>query len=104
VRPGVRIQGAAFVRSKVHHLVYAASLDTAAHLRERLGAIGNLASDGRPILGLDSRHLLEITLESGADACLVPAHVWWRRCSVPALTPRPPLPAAHPDPRERGSR
>jgi DNA helicase-2/ATP-dependent DNA helicase PcrA len=61
---------------KVHHLIYAANLDTAARLREKLGGIGNLASDGRPILGLDSRHLLEITLESGADAYLVPAHVW----------------------------
>jgi DNA helicase-2/ATP-dependent DNA helicase PcrA len=61
---------------KVHHLLYAATLDTAARLREKLGAIGNLASDGRPILGLDSRHLLEITLASGPDAYLVPAHVW----------------------------
>ncbi len=61
---------------KVHHLIYAASFDTAARLREKLGKIGNLGSDGRPILGLDSRHLLEITLESGPDAYLVPAHVW----------------------------
>jgi uncharacterized protein (TIGR00375 family) len=61
---------------KVHHLLYAASLETAARIRERLGAIGNISSDGRPILGLDSRHLLEITLESGPDAYLVPAHVW----------------------------
>src|SRR5918992_1231232 len=38
--------------------------------------LGNLASDGRPILGLDSRDLLEITLESGEGAYLVPAHVW----------------------------
>jgi uncharacterized protein (TIGR00375 family) len=61
---------------KIHHLLYAASLATAARMREKLGAIGNLASDGRPILGLDSRHLLEITLESGPDAYLIPAHVW----------------------------
>jgi DNA helicase II / ATP-dependent DNA helicase PcrA len=61
---------------KVHHLLYAAALETAARMREKLGAIGNLASDGRPILGLDSRHLLEITLESGPDAYLIPAHVW----------------------------
>jgi len=61
---------------KVHHLLYAAELKTAARMREKLGAIGNLASDGRPILGLDSRHLLEITLESGPDAYLIPAHVW----------------------------
>lgn len=61
---------------KVHHLIYASNFDTAARLREKLGKIGNLNSDGRPILGLDSRHLLEITLDSGPDAYLVPAHVW----------------------------
>jgi DNA helicase-2/ATP-dependent DNA helicase PcrA len=61
---------------KVHHLLYASNLDTAGRIRERLGAIGNIAADGRPILGLDSRHLLEITLSSGADAYLIPAHVW----------------------------
>ncbi len=61
---------------KVHHLIYASNLETAGRFREKLGTIGNLAADGRPILGLDSRHLLEITLESGPDAYLIPAHVW----------------------------
>ncbi len=61
---------------KIHHLIYAAHFETAGKFRERLGAIGNIASDGRPILGLDSRHLLEIALESGPDAYLIPAHVW----------------------------
>ena len=61
---------------KIHHLVYAANLETAGRFRDALGKIGNIKSDGRPILGLDSRHLLEITLESGDDAYLVPAHVW----------------------------
>jgi DNA helicase-2/ATP-dependent DNA helicase PcrA len=61
---------------KVHHLIYAAELATAGRFREALGRIGNIASDGRPILGLDSRHLLEITLESGPDAYLIPAHIW----------------------------
>lgn len=61
---------------KVHHLIYSSNLDTAQKFRERLARIGNIASDGRPILGLDSRDLLEITLESGPDAYLVPAHVW----------------------------
>ena len=41
-----------------------------------LARIGNIASDGRPILGLDSRHLLEIALESAPGAYLVPAHIW----------------------------
>jgi DNA helicase II / ATP-dependent DNA helicase PcrA len=44
---------------KIHHLVYAPDFESAARMRQRLAAIGNLASDGRPILGLDSRHLLK---------------------------------------------
>ncbi|WP_028926580.1 UvrD-helicase domain-containing protein [Pseudonocardia acaciae] len=61
---------------KVHHLIYMPDFDAAAEFNRRLGRIGNLGSDGRPILGLDSRDLLEITLESGAGSYLVPAHVW----------------------------
>jgi DNA helicase-2/ATP-dependent DNA helicase PcrA len=61
---------------KVHHLIYVPDFDAAAEFNRRLGRIGNLGSDGRPILGLDSRDLLEITLESGEGSYLVPAHVW----------------------------
>lgn len=61
---------------KVHHLVYMPDLDTADRFRKRLGTVGNLASDGRPIMGLDSRNLLEMVLESGPGAYLVPAHIW----------------------------
>jgi uncharacterized protein (TIGR00375 family) len=61
---------------KVHHLVYMPDLDAAARFNQRLGKVGNITADGRPILGLDSRDLLEITLESGPGAYLVPAHAW----------------------------
>ena len=63
---------------KVHHVIYAPDFDTADRFTEALSRVGNLASDGRPILGLDSRDLLEMVLESGgpAGAFLVPAHVW----------------------------
>ena len=61
---------------KIHHLIYAPDLATVEAFNHRLGKIGNLASDGRPILGLDSRHLLEIALESGPGGYLVPAHIW----------------------------
>jgi DNA helicase-2/ATP-dependent DNA helicase PcrA len=47
---------------KVHHLIYAPTLEAADRITASLSKIGNLASDGRPILGLDSRDLLEITL------------------------------------------
>lgn len=61
---------------KIHHLIYAPDFETADRISDRLGRIGNISSDGRPILGLDSRDLLEITLESSPDAYLVPAHIW----------------------------
>ncbi|TNC26574.1 UvrD-helicase domain-containing protein [Amycolatopsis alkalitolerans] len=61
---------------KVHHLIYVPDFEAAEKVNQSLGRIGNLGSDGRPILGLDSRDLLEITLESGDGSYLVPAHVW----------------------------
>ena len=61
---------------KVHHLIYLPDFAAAARFNTALGRIGNLTADGRPILGLDSRDLLEITLESSPDGYLVPAHIW----------------------------
>jgi len=61
---------------KVHHLVFAPSFAAAARLNVRLGRIGNVRSDGRPILGLDSRELLAIVREASPEAYLVPAHAW----------------------------
>ncbi len=61
---------------KNHNVVTAPDFDTAKRINARLAEIGNLASDGRPILGLPSRDLLEIVLETSEDAHLVPAHVW----------------------------
>lgn len=61
---------------KVHHLLFAPDFQAVDRLVASLAKIGNLASDGRPILGLDSRHLLEITLASGPHSFLIPAHVW----------------------------
>lgn len=61
---------------KVHHVVYAPDFASVDRLAASLGRIGNIASDGRPILGLDSRDLLEVVLESGPHAHLVPAHIW----------------------------
>lgn len=61
---------------KIHHLVLMPSFDGVARLNRRLERIGNVASDGRPILGLDSRNLLETVLEADERAFLIPAHVW----------------------------
>jgi DNA helicase-2/ATP-dependent DNA helicase PcrA len=61
---------------KVHNVVYVPDFPTAEKLAAKLEDIGNIRSDGRPILGLDSRDLLDIVLSCNPDSFLIPAHVW----------------------------
>ncbi|MFI6509506.1 endonuclease Q family protein [Streptosporangium sp. NPDC050855] len=61
---------------KIHHLIYMPGFDEAAAFNRELERVGDLAADGRPVLAMDSRDLLELTLGSGDGAYLVPAHVW----------------------------
>ena len=61
---------------KVHNILFAPDLGSVKRINATLAGIGNLESDGRPILGLDSRNLLEILLENAPDGFLVPAHIW----------------------------
>ncbi|RLC49012.1 MAG: DNA helicase UvrD [Candidatus Cloacimonadota bacterium] len=61
---------------KVHNLIFVPDFTIAEKIQKALAKIGNITSDGRPILGLDSKNLLEIVLESSDDAFLIPAHIW----------------------------
>lgn len=61
---------------KVHNLILLPGLEGADRLSARLEGVGNLAADGRPILKLDSRDLLEMTLDACPEALLIPAHIW----------------------------
>ncbi len=61
---------------KVHNLIWAPSMQAAQKIQTKLGAIGNINSDGRPILGLDSYDLLKITLDADPKNIFVPAHIW----------------------------
>lgn len=61
---------------KNHNLIFHSSLKTAKEFNKKLEKIGNIKSDGRPILGLDSRNLLEILLETSEESFMIPAHIW----------------------------
>ena len=61
---------------KVHSLLILPGLEAAESLARRLELIGNIHSDGRPILGIPCRDLLEIMLETAPEAVYVPAHIW----------------------------
>ena len=67
---------------KVHALVFVPDFASALRLNSALAKIGNIRSDGRPILGLDARKLLEIVLDVSPTAMLVPAHAWTPHFSV----------------------
>ena len=61
---------------KVHHVVVLPDFRAAALFNTKLERIGNIRSDGRPILGLDSRDLFSILLEADERSLLIPAHIW----------------------------
>ncbi|MDR1127048.1 MAG: UvrD-helicase domain-containing protein [Treponema sp.] len=62
---------------KVHHVVVLPTLEAAARFQARIeGAGGNIRSDGRPILGMDSRTLFALLLEADERSLLIPAHIW----------------------------
>ncbi|CAB1078200.1 Endonuclease Q, cleaves 5' to damaged DNA bases / ATP-dependent DNA helicase UvrD/PcrA-like protein [Olavius algarvensis Delta 1 endosymbiont] len=61
---------------KNHNLVLMPDLAAVEKFNVKLDNIGNIKSDGRPILGLDARNLLEIVLETTAQGYLIPAHIW----------------------------
>ncbi|MGE5893509.1 MAG: endonuclease Q family protein [bacterium] len=67
---------------KVHCLVFAPDGSVAGNINTALSKIGNLSSDGRPILGLDAKELLKIVLDSSPDVILIPAHAWTPHFSV----------------------
>lgn len=61
---------------KIHHLILMPDFESVDRFNKSLDRIGNITSDGRPILGLDSKILLEMMLEASDRAFLIPAHVW----------------------------
>jgi uncharacterized protein (TIGR00375 family) len=61
---------------KVHHLVLLPDFAAAAAFQAKLERVGSITSDGRPILGIDSRDLFELLLEADERSILVPAHIW----------------------------
>lgn len=67
---------------KVHNVILLPSLEAADAMAQRLEKIGNIHSDGRPILGLDSHDLLEMMLDVCPEGILIPAHIWTPHFSI----------------------
>ncbi len=61
---------------KIHSLIFTPSIESVEKINKELSKIGNLKSDGRPILGLDTKELLKIILKVDKRSVLIPAHAW----------------------------
>ncbi|MDO8621088.1 MAG: endonuclease Q family protein [Candidatus Levybacteria bacterium] len=62
---------------RIHNLLFSPNIETAEKINKKLLGLGcNLSSDGRPIIGLSSRHLLELVLEIDERIMLIPCHIW----------------------------
>ncbi len=61
---------------KNHHILFAPDIETVSRFNAKLDNIGNIKSDGKPILGLDAKLLLKILLDTSFDSFLIPAHIW----------------------------
>jgi uncharacterized protein (TIGR00375 family) len=61
---------------KIHIIIFAPSFEVVEKINVQLGWIGNLKSDGRPILGLDAKELAKIVLGTSENCLIIPAHAW----------------------------
>lgn len=61
---------------RTHSIILAPSFEVVEKISKALGKVGNVMSDGRPILGIDVKDLLKIVLDASPDCMLIPAHIW----------------------------
>jgi len=61
---------------RIHNLIFAPSFKTVDKINEALGRRGNLASDGRPILGVDASELARIVFDIDENCMVIPGHIW----------------------------
>lgn len=62
---------------RIHNLVFSPSLAVCEKIINELQKRGcNLSSDGRPIIGISAKNLLEIVLTIDQNALFIPCHAW----------------------------
>ncbi len=65
------------VTRRVHLLILAPSIEAVAKFNQVLTDKGvNIRSDGRPIMGLSAKNILQILLDIDPGFVLIPAHIW----------------------------
>jgi len=61
---------------RIHNLIFSPSFKTTDKINETLARYGNLASDGRPILGMDAAEIARIVFDIDENCMVIPGHIW----------------------------
>jgi uncharacterized protein (TIGR00375 family) len=61
---------------KVHILLLAPDFEAVEKINGRLSGLGNLRSDGRPILGMDAKQFVRIVADLCPRCVVIPSHIW----------------------------
>ena len=61
---------------RIHTLIFAPSFEVVEAIRSKLGNLGKLSSDGRPIFGFAAKELVKMILDISPDCLIIPAHAW----------------------------
>ncbi|HLD30245.1 MAG TPA: endonuclease Q family protein [bacterium] len=61
---------------RIHTLIFAPGFEVVEMLRSKLGNLGKLSSDGRPIFGFAAKDLAKMVLDISPECLVIPAHAW----------------------------
>lgn len=61
---------------KIHILLLAPDFESVEKINQRLSGLGNLRSDGRPILGMDAKAFVKIVADHCPHCVVIPSHIW----------------------------
>jgi uncharacterized protein (TIGR00375 family) len=61
---------------RIHNLIFVPSFEVAEAIRSKLGNLGKLSSDGRPIFSFTAKELVKMILDISTDCLIIPAHAW----------------------------
>jgi len=61
---------------RIHTVFFSPDFQVVEEIQNRVGSIGNISSDGRPILGFPVKDLVRIIMEVSSDCFVLPAHIW----------------------------
>src|SRR4030043_250339 len=59
---------------RIHTLIFAPGFEVAEAIGSKLGNLGKLSSDGRPIFGFTAKELAKMILDISPDCMIIPAH------------------------------